>query len=334
MNNNAANNDPIDEPSAQWLDAILFHWHGKSKPSIDRAIAKTMQRIETLPSKEMTTEKMTAETMPNEIPAEPSPTKTNHERKRIVASAGSRWWMPSIAALLLAGIGLVWWQTSTASAEAIVERAIQASQSLVDRHYKVVIESRGAVGIRKDADLWVRGSDRMVFSITGAWAGTFRVGREGESRWFLGPFGPAINATGSGNPMMRQFDMDAEDMPYLEVETVLKRMKNHYRLERVDNESIEPNGPTLYHVVATLDEQAVKENPPARAPVERIELWGDRWSGAVRQMVLTKSSRAAVIDQWQATITLAEEKKQPDDFYSPVYQMQLRDGSLSESGAK
>ncbi len=319
MNTTNNNTDPIDEPAMQWLDALLNHWHGRSKPSIDRAIAKTMQQIENV----------TDETLVHDARAEHQPAKT--DRKRIAASASSRWWMPSIAALLLAGIGLVWWQSSTASAEAIVDLAIHLSQAPIDRHYKVVIESRGSVGIRKDAQLWVRGGDHMVFSITGPWAGTFRVGREGDQRWFLGPYGPAINTTGANHPMMRQVDMDAEDMPYLEIATILRRIKNHYKLERVDNESIEPNGPRLYHVVATLDPESLKENPPAKPPVERIELWGERWSGAVRQIVLTKASRAAVIDQWQATITLIEEKAQVEDFYSPMHQLQLRDGSSNPS---
>lgn len=235
--------------------------------------------------------------------------------------SGSRGWFGLLLVAGLIGGGIYAWLAIPKSPQATIDRAIETSLMPVDRRYNVALESQGPIGLRKDAELWLRGSDRMSLSIAIPIVGAFRMGRDGKEYWVLPPVGPLVDTTADG-PLIQQFGVDAKNMPYLEVATMLKKIKEHYQLQRAESERITEQGPRLDHLIATRA-PGEREGQP---PFERIDLWCDPWTGVVHQIAFSKSSQAKVVDKWFAKITLIEEKQQPADFYSGEYHIKLRGG--------
>jgi hypothetical protein len=279
----------------QWIDALLTHGSPTEAAAVERSVASVLAGLEER--------------------AKPRAAVARGGR-----FAGRRRWLPAIslsslaaAALVMIAIG-VWWQRGAQQAMAMVERSYQAALAPRDRTYDVTVTRLNSSLRPIKAKLTVRGGDKFLFEKQGPLGAMIRLGTDGSGYWFIPPKGPIVRAeTDAFLPAwMRR---TSTDLPSLQVSTLLARMRDYYRLQRLPDESLTADGRLLSHLQATWSAGELKPSKHGRTPPESVELWTDPTTGVVEQLTLMLPIDAVRRQAHTVTLRLAEEKNLGDEAY-------------------
>lgn len=293
----AADLSPADRrrvADMQWLDAILEFSLARDQASTERAVESVVRRLRD-ESRGQTSPPTAAQ---DEIKISTPVPRTHRRRMRTLITT---------AVILL--IGWMWWQQQTPNvASAMVEQAYQAALRATDRTYRVSIESDRPSAKPLEATLTVRGSDQFVLEYTGPRGQQSWLGRSGSEYWFITHFGPVLIA--DSNYFARRWENhpEAAGMPFLQITTILIRLRNNYELTQLQDEPLNQGGPAFRHL------QAQRRSEISMLP-ESLELWSNRDSGTVERLILIRTNGLVRRQQQKITLNLALEQQKPDDFY-------------------
>jgi hypothetical protein len=205
-------------------------------------------------------------------------------------------------------IGFIWWQQTPSAASAMVEQAYQAALHSTDRTYRVIIESDRPSAKPLEGTLTVRGGDQFVFEYTGPRGHQSWLGRSGSQFWLIAPFGPVLIADSNYFATQWVNRPQAAGMPFLQITTILRRLRDSYDLTQLESEPLKQGGSAFRHL------RAQRRSENSILP-ESLELWANRVSGTVERLILTRSHGFVRPQQQTITLNLAQEQQKPDDFY-------------------
>lgn len=277
----------------QWLDAILEFLLARDQAVTERAVASVMCRLRD-ESTGPTGLPMAAR---DEIDKSASVPRTHRRRMPTLVTT---------AIVLL--IGVIWWQQTPNAASAMVEQAYQAALHSTDRTYRVIIESDRPLAKPLEGTLTVRGGDQFVFEYTGPRGHQSWLGRSGSEFWFIAPFGPVLIADSNYFATQWVNRPQAAGMPFLQITTILRRLRDNYHLTQLESEPLKQGGPAFRHL------RAQRRSENSILP-ESLELWANRDSGTVERLILTRSHGFVRPQQQTITLNLAQEQQKPDVFY-------------------
>ncbi len=287
----------------QWLHGLLLQSSRQDDPSNTELIQTTLKAL------------------PNQ-PGEPQ-TMPAAERARGRTSAWRRW---LVAAVVLFGVGLVWQiGNGPSSAYAAVEQALLVAAEYRDRQYTVVAELQSPAGrVRKiESQLYVRGLNEFVLDHPGLLPGArIWIGADGHQYWVMPAVGPVWVSQENG-PVKEWLDQFQVTTPYLQLTTILTRLRDRYTLQDAQPESLDSTTeeavPQKYrHIQGTLHNG---HSSPVEAgsivPPARIDLHVDPRSGEVRRLTLDWSAaqNGPFPGLQRVTFDLANFAHQPDDWY-------------------
>lgn len=278
-----------------WLDALLEHAQVRHAPAVESAVASVLTRLRDNDLGHVFN-------VPNE---EGRVENVPHGRRR------SRRWASLLVAAALVLIGIVWWQQAPNSAYAMVEQVYRAALSTTDRTYRVTLTSDAPAVKVKTATLTVRGGEKFAFEHTGPLGGHLWIGSNGRDFWFVPPVGPVLVAD-SEQFVGQWLNRSQADLPFLQLTTILERMRDHYELMVLPNEPIDASGPTMHHLRARRRSDVTAEH--ARLP-ETVELWADRQTGVLQRLILTRSHNSTRPGPQTITFDLTGEEPRAADFY-------------------
>ena len=277
----------------QWLDALLEHSQGRNRAVIEALVASVLTRLRD-------------ETEgPALLPV------SFDERTGKSAHPPKRWRSLLVAAAALVLIGVVWWQQAPNSAYAMIEQAYRAALSTTDRTYRVTMTYDVSPTNPKTSTLHVRGGQQFAFEHTGPLGRHIWMGGNGREFWFIPPVGPVL-VTDSEHFVGQWLNRSQADMPFLQLTTILERMRDNYELTAHPNEPLDGSGPTLHHLRARRRSDITNEN--ARIP-EAIELWANRQTGVVQRLILTRSQDSTRPGPQTIVFDLTSEEPRAADFY-------------------
>lgn len=268
----------------QWLDSMLEQTHGRNAESVARGVAASLTRLR----------------------ADDGVTLAVTE-SRETRTRSRRWALSVIAASIVVAVGLLSWPSAPASAAALIEKAYQVALQATDREYRVTLAG-GRVA--REYTLHVHGGDRFLLSTRGPLGRELHIGRDGDEFWFAPAVGPVFVAN-SESFVGQWLERASFDMPYLQLTTLLARMRDRYELSVLPDESVAQRGPTFHHLRARRRDTSADQ---ARLP-ETIELWANRQTGAVQRLVLNPSRDTSESGSQTITFDLVNEQPQPEDFY-------------------
>lgn len=278
----------------QWLDAMLEQAHGRNAESVARAVSATLTRLRA----------------DDGVTLAASESRGTRTRSR-------RWMLSVVAASIAVAIGLLSWPTAPASAAAIIEKAYQAARQATDREYRVTLDSDrsergGAARIPREATLHVRGGDRFLLTFMGPLGRENRIGRDGDEFWFAPPIGPVFVAD-SETVVGQWLERSSLDMPYLQLTTLLERMRDRYELIRQPDERIGETEAPSHHIIAHLRNDAESDHRPDLPAT--IELWTDCDTDVVRRLIVTRAAPASRLPVQRITFDLVNERDLPETHY-------------------
>jgi hypothetical protein len=152
-----------------------------------------------------------------------------------------RWWISSLAglaALVLIGLLMTSGATPRQRAVAAIEGALRDVSANDDRQYRVITRWAASNGPPRDlaAELWVKGHERFVLRQPTRW-GEVVMGCDGQQHWLVLPFGPVI--VGHDPSILEQLLLrKPQAAPFLDLSTILQRMKTDYRIEAQQVETV------------------------------------------------------------------------------------------------
>lgn len=280
----------------QWLDAMLEQSYGHNQAATSRAITAALARL-------------------NDEPAVSRVTETTPVALQPAARRSSRWLAVAIAASVLVGLFFVSSPRATRSAYAMVERAYQVALEARDREYRITFSGGGPGRVLpRDAALRVRGGEKFLLTVAGPMGGINRIGRDDGRFWYAPPAGRVFMADGDsfvGNWLKSS----SADMPYLNLSTLLARLRDAYELSVLPDESID--GHATQHMIARRREAIAAEHPTW--PLS-FELWTDPASGVIRKAKITRPAATAGFAGEHITFELVSEAPVEDSVYElPTY---------------
>ena len=289
----------------QWIDALLTHRTPSEAAAVNRAVAGVLAKLGE--------PKLADSKLDDQKPKQLSVVQPRQTVRR------RRWWpaasLSSIAAAALVMIALgVWWQRGAQQAMAMVERSYQAALAPRDRVYDVTVERTGGSMRPLKSTLTVRGGDKFLFEKRGPLGAMIRLGTDGQGYWFIPPAGAVVRAKDDAflPAWMRR---TSTELPYLQVSTLLARMRDYYQLQRLPDEAIAADGPKLSHLRATWSARRLRPSKHGRNPPEVVEMWSDPATGVVEQLVLTLPIDEGRRQAHTVTLRLAEERTLGDETY-------------------
>lgn len=281
----------------QWIDALMMHGAPAEAAAIERAVASVLSELDDVAQPELRA------IVTREARAD--------RRRR---------WLPAVslssiaaAAAVMIALGF-WWQRGAQQAMAMVERSYQAALAPLDRTYKVTVERTGGSMRPLKSTLTVRGGDKFLFEKRGPLGAMIRLGSDGQGYWFIPPKGPIVRADDDAflPAWMRR---TSTELPYLQLSTLLARMRDYYQLKRLPDEALTADGPKLSHLRATWSARRLRPSKHGRTPPEEVELWADPATGVVEQLVLTLPIDETRRQAHTVTLRLAEERTLGDEAY-------------------
>lgn len=221
--------------------------------------------------------------------------------------------LASLAVCLVAMATISWLlATKPVSANAILEKAQLAAAELIDRSYRLVISNLRTDNERGDREVEIslRGGGNFLVQPEN---GIYVMGFDGSDFWLARKAGYVAVTSDyqslsseltSRIPNRRLLEfLSAPQQPLLlDLESLLKRIRESYDVELVESESDE-----LQHLRGTLR----KGEPAVIMPI--IDLWIDTESGVFVKAELVKP------DKRSATIELLESRPLPEDWYRHEY---------------
>jgi hypothetical protein len=218
------------------------------------------------------------------------------------------------ACALLGLIGL--WSNGNrdSAAAAVVERSLESALQEKDRSYRVTVDVRRPDGADRTlhATLDVRGGDRFVLvqpALLGP--GEVRIGRDGQTAWLVPRLGPVFVAEDLAG-LEARWGLEPPSTPYLQIATILRRMRGQYDLTDAPSPSdLAPgsaSAPSCRTIVGTL-RHAVAGWP------SRIEICVEQTTGNARRLELTWTRRADEPGPRRVLFELTDESPRPDAHY-------------------
>lgn len=281
----------------QWIDALLTATSPAETAAVERAMAATLAKLD-----------------------QPSQAAERLGRAHRPALGRRRRLLPAIslssmavAATLAMALG-IWWQRGAQQAMAMVERSYQAALAPRDRTYDVTVARTNGLMEPIRARLTVRGADKFLFESRGALGAVIRLGANGQGYWFIPATGPIVRAE-TDDFLPGWMRRTSTDLPHMQVSTLLERMRDYYRLQRLPEESLDPRGKKLSHLRATWSAERLPPSKHGRTPPEEVELWADPATGVVEQLVMTLPIDASRRRAHTVTLRLSEERHLGDEAY-------------------
>ena len=273
----------------QWLDALFEHLHGHNTAAVEKSVSMVLTRLR------------------DEI-EEPAPARVSpHGRLR----STHRFRPLLIAATLLVLVTVVWWQNASQSAHAMIDQAFQSALMSTDRTYRVTIAANVSSKAHYSATLYLRGSEQFVYETTGPLGRRIWIGANGGEFWFIPPVGPVL--VGDAEQFVVQWlNRSKTDMPFLQLTTILKRMRDNYDLTVLTDERLETDGPTFHRLHARRRQDSPADD--ARSP-ESIELWANHKTGVIQRLVVSRSDQRRALLPQIVTFDLTDENPLSKDFY-------------------
>ena len=281
----------------QWIDALMTHGSPAEAAAVERAVIGVLSELDDVAQPELRAIAMR---------------KTRADRRRRWLPAVS---LSSIAAAAAVMIALgFWWQRGSQQAMAMVERSYQAALAPLDRTYEVTVERTGGSMRPLKSTLTVRGGDKFLFEKRGPLGAMIRLGSDGQGYWFIPPKGPIVRADDDAflPAWMRR---TSTELPYLQLSTLLARMRDYYQLKRLPDEALAAGGLKLSHLRATWSARRLRPSKYGRTPPEEVELWADPVTGVVEQLVLTLPIDETRRQAHTVTLRLSEERTLGDEAY-------------------
>jgi hypothetical protein len=229
-----------------------------------------------------------------------------------------RWGAIAIAASVLLALSFVLDSDGTsAKAMAAVQRSLYVAADQMTRKYLLQVQYRIPNGYEPqiDYELYVQGHNRFVLRHPGLLPGnSFWLGKNETDEWVVPPIGPV--RIGSDMVLSRWLASHQQlDTPYLHVTTLLTRMSQGYRLEKLSDEEVAlPEGTKVacQHIRAEL-EVTDELNPP-----DTIELWVSRESGMAIRIVVRWSLADGQAGRESIALTFqSDEPTLSDEWFAP-----------------
>ncbi|MBX9652788.1 hypothetical protein K2Y11_04135 [bacterium] len=229
-----------------------------------------------------------------------------------VVSAGRRWLISSLSiAAGLAAVVSLWFVTeaNTPSALAAVEQARIEARRPIDRHYQIKLDLPAIKSL--DADLYLRGDDRLALHLAGPLDVSAWLGINGDEAWFVPRIGPAIVTKDVDRMQERLEDLASMPIPMLNITRVLDTIERDYELTLASDHSAQEfvDGQVLQHV------RAVKRSGFRPLLPERIEFWSQPDSGVIVRMTLVWTELVDKLAVRRVEFLLADQKTQETDLY-------------------
>lgn len=283
-----------------WLDSLLHQSQNQRQFSTttNQAIDRVLARLRTeLP--------VDAKTEPAVNPV--TVAADAHRRSSNRHSWRSR--LTVAAVLLMVAIG--WWQSQPQSAKAMFDQALEAALTQDDRVYQVTVTPFGANTPPRKGRLTVRGGEKFVFERTGPLGGVLAIGGNGKEFWFAPPIGAVLVA--NSEDVVPEWSQKPDlNMPFLQITTILRRMRDAYRLTQQPSESISGHDGTLNHLVA--DRRRLLRGRFGLAP-SKIELWTAPETGIVHRLVAYWSTENNSRPFDQVELELTKETPATEEIY-------------------
>lgn len=265
----------------QLLDALLASRRPSRQRAVERALAATLNRLQ------------------NEIPAtqaaaasavQPTLRPSTDWRRRT-----GLWLGAAAAVALLAIVG--WNYDRSRAAYAMVSRLERQAAESTDRTYRVTIESAVPLAPRREAKFYVRGGRQFVYDDPGLLGVRLRFGCDGQRRWHMTPAGPAFlppswtqaaPVENWSSPVRRAADAPAADAPYLQISTLLGRLRERYSLQRLPSVALPSSGDGTEARRFDRLSARLTERTSELSPVwpESVEVWASPTDGIVERLEL------------------------------------------------
>ena len=273
----------------QWLDALFEHLHGRNAAAVEKSVSMVLTRLR------------------DEVEG-PAPVPVS-SRGRL---RSTRRFRPLfIAATMLVLIAVFWWQNTSQSAYAMIDQAFQSALMPTDRTYRVTKAANASSAAHYSATLYLRGSKQFVYETTGPLGGKIWIGSNGREFWFIPPVGPVL--VGEAEQFVVQWlNRSKTEMPFLQLTTILKRIRDNYDLTVLTDERLEANGPAFHRLHARRRQDSPADD--ARSP-ESIELWANHKTGVIQRLVLTRSDQRRALLAQIVTFDLTDESPLSEEFY-------------------
>lgn len=214
----------------------------------------------------------------------------------------------SLAAAILLSTGVMWLllDATAPTAQAAVEKALEAARVAADRLYDVIIERSLPGPPRIEASLFVHGGEKFVVEIPGMPGGTVWAGSNGTVTWLI-PALPLLPVLVSEDPRLLDVWMRRQNvqLPFLQVTRVLERMQVYYDLEFSGGE------PDSEGRVSILGKR--REDDPL-LPAE-IQLQADPESGTVLDLMLRFGGDGPLPTPRSMRFVLVDELPRPPGWY-------------------
>ena len=284
----------------QFLHGLLSHIHRPEPASMEARIQRVMAAV-----------RRTAG--PGEPVAESirTPVGANFTRRRSMLARFAT------VAGILAACGIVWTLVGTGgNAYAAVDRALIAAQQVLDREYRVSTQLRGPLGGQRavKSTLYVRGGEYFALRHPAVLGGELWLGRHGSELWLIPRLGPVL--VGQDASLEGTWREQAQvSTPYLQITTILQRLRERYRLETLPDEELprmERESETA--LFQRLRGSLISTQDPRLPRV--IDMWLDRESGAARRLQLDWQSPAEDWGVQSVQFDLAALPNLPADWYS------------------
>lgn len=238
-------------------------------------------------------------------------------------SGWRRWmsWSVAVAAVLVLLLFVQSMDTSR-QAMAAIDRSLQAAKTLVTRKYRLTATKQDSQGNSFEvvSDLYVNGSQRFALRHPSPRRSdrSFWLGCDGKDSWFVPVIGPIRvgDDTGLGRWLRERESLST---PILQIETLLARMKDGYRLSQQPNQSLTLDDRTevdCQHIVG-IRKDVARENARENAP-DKIELWCDVKTGIAIRLEVTRNAPVATGKPEQLKFFYLNSNNVPEDWFTPA----------------
>lgn len=291
--------------SLQWLHGLMLQIQQREGRSPADLISRTLQVL----------------------PHEPGEPQSNPVPQRVTRRAGS-WRRLLVAAVVVLCVGLVWQiSNSPSTAYAAVEQALLVAGQHRERQFTVVAELHNSTDQdqRIVSQLFLNGHRQFALDhpalIPG---GRLWIGFNGHEYWAVPHVGPVLLSREDG-PVTEWLNQFQVSTPYLQLTTVLTRLRDRYTLEDALPESLSSTtaDATLQnfrHIRGTLRDATVPlaAQQGTVLPIQ-IDLWVQPGTGEVRRLVLEwPAARAGSVHNLQrVSFDLTSFTHHPANWYEP-----------------
>jgi len=284
----------------QLLHGLLVHLHDRDADGRERRVQRVLQAL-----------KEPVDVLPHPaVQSGASGPRGRRRTQRIVS------WLASAAAVLLIGL-IVWKLAAPNPAYAVVRHAFEATGLDQDRTYHVVDRWSGPRASTRESTLWVRG-DRFVFQPEQPRIPGLLLGSDGRQGWAVTDIGPVRVSddpleffhimTRGLLPEHRDGEKtpSREMFPLLQQRTLLRNLRQSYRLELLGSEPLANQDAVRYQHLRARQQ---KKTPDG---AEVVELWVHPQSGVIARLRLQVQSQPG---ERLVTLDLVSEESLPRDWY-------------------